>query len=242
MTSQQTSPSAPEAGDWVTRWLSSARFAVYMASAGSDKQLALDLYEWNAEISSAVLHDLAHVEVGLRNAYNTALEQYGTFPRHWTLCADQVFAPLIRTKKRWDSKVERKVNVKVDVNKKPRDSLTWAVRQAGGDGSAPGKIVAELMFGFWRYLSSSAHDVSLWRPYLHHAFPAGTSRPYVDERIGKLHDLRNRVAHHEPLLAEDLRGQHQVLLELADLIQPELAGHISITTRVPDLIASRPVG
>lgn len=73
-------PQPVAAGAWVTRWLSPARFAVYLTAAGGDPYLALELYEWNTETSSAILHDLAHVEVGLRNAYNTALEQHTAFP------------------------------------------------------------------------------------------------------------------------------------------------------------------
>ena len=96
------------------------------------------------------------------------------------------------------------------------------------------------MFGFRRYLSSSAHDVSLWRPYLHHAFPAGTARPDVDLRAGELHDLRNRVAHHETGARRGLRRRHTLLLELAEFIEASLAVHIKATTRVPALIASRP--
>lgn len=239
MTSSQ--PLQPvAAGAWVTRWLSSARFGVYLTAAGGDQDLALELYEWNTDTSSAILHDLAHVEVGLRNAYNTALEQHTTYPQHWTLCGTQAFAPVWRTKRRWDRAQGRRVNVQVDVNTKPREHLDRAIREAGGRQAAPGKIVAQLMFGFWRYLSSSAHDVTLWRPYLHHAFPAGTARPDVDIRVGELHELRNRVAHHEPLLTEDLQRKHTLLLELADLIEPSLAAHIKATTRVPVLLTSRP--
>ena len=56
------------------------------------------------------------------------------------------------------------------------------------------------MFGFWRYLSTAAHHHPLWIPYLHTAFTAGTSRTAVDHPVGRLHHLRNRIAHHEPLL------------------------------------------
>lgn len=237
-TGQPPQPAAADA--WVTRWLSAARFSVYQAAANGDSAVALTLYEWNAEISSAILHDLGHVEVGLRNAYNSALEQHTSFAQHWTVSGDKVFAPVWRTKKRWDPKARRTVTVRVDVNVKPREGLERAVREAGGRQAAPGKVVAQLMLGFWRYLSSSAHDVTLWRPYLHHAFPAGTDRRDVDSRVGELHRLRNRVAHHEPLLTEDLRRLHVVLLELAALVEPSLALHITATSRVPALIASRP--
>src|SRR6266540_2340620 len=142
MTSSQT-PQPEAAGAWVTRWLSPARFAVYLNAADGEQDLALELYEWNTETSSAILHDLAHLEVGLRNAYNTALEQHTAFTQHWTLCGDELFAPVIRTKKRWDPKLRRNVNVHVDVNTKPREHLDRAIREAGGRKVASGKIVAQ---------------------------------------------------------------------------------------------------
>jgi hypothetical protein len=61
-------------GAWVQSWLSRPRFAVYLAAAGNtDRRLALNPYEWNAAVSAAFLHDLAHLEVALRNAYDTAI-------------------------------------------------------------------------------------------------------------------------------------------------------------------------
>jgi hypothetical protein len=233
-------PNLPPPGPWVTRWLSRARFGAYLGAAGGDQVLALRLYEWNADISSAILHDLAHVEVGLRNAYNSALEQHAPFQQHWTRCGPQLFAPVYRTKKRYDRAAGRRVNIRVDINKKPRESLDRALTEAGGPKAAPGKVIAQLMFGFWRYLSSAAHEVPLWRPYLHHAFPIGTARSDVDTRVGDLHELRNRVAHHEPLLAEDLPGKHQTLVELADLIDTSLGQYVRGASRVPALIAARP--
>jgi hypothetical protein len=54
--------------------LSRPRFAVYLAAAGNiDRRLALNLYEWNTAVSATFLHDLAHLEVALRNAYDTAI-------------------------------------------------------------------------------------------------------------------------------------------------------------------------
>jgi len=200
----------------------------------------LALYEWNAEICAALLHDLAHLEVGLRNAYDTAIESHAVFSTHWTLCGSELFAPVVRTKKRVDPATRRRKNVRVDINEKSRKSLERAISEAGGRGAPPGKIIAQLMFGFWRYLSSSAHEVSLWRPYLHHAFPVGTARPDVDFRVGELHELRNRVAHHEPVLTVDLARKHRYLLELGGLLESGLEAHIRATSRVPQLIAARP--
>lgn len=130
--------------------------------------------------------------------------------------------------------------MQVDINAKPRQNLDRAVREAGGRQATPGKVVAQLMFGFWRYLSSNAHEVALWRPYLHHAFPPGTARNQVDIPIGELHGLRNRVAHHEPVLAVDLQQANAQLLQVAGLVDPQLAVYIQSSSRVTALTNVRP--
>ncbi len=39
-------------------------------------------YEWNTAVAAAVLHDPAHVEVAIRNAYNDALVARQPGPVH----------------------------------------------------------------------------------------------------------------------------------------------------------------
>jgi hypothetical protein len=60
----------------VRRWLSAARLAKYSTAAGGDIGRALALYEWNSRISAALMRDLGHIEVGLRNAYAAVIERY----------------------------------------------------------------------------------------------------------------------------------------------------------------------
>ncbi|HUH68460.1 MAG TPA: hypothetical protein VLZ05_06005 [Mycobacterium sp.] len=226
-------------GPWVETWLSPPRFGVYLAAAAGDRQLALDLYEWNAVVSSAFHHDLAHLEVALRNAYDAAIiaNTPSGLP-HWTTDPYRLF-PV-----RWRAARD---GTRIDANRAPREQIERAVR-AAGPGAPPGKVIAELTFGFWRYLSITAHHHPLWIPYLHNAFATGTSRPAVDGPIGRLHQLRNRIAHHEPLLRRDsatgvlsLTTQHLVdrhgdLLTVADLIAPELRDYIAATSTVRDKI------
>lgn len=127
----------------------------------------------------------------------------------------------------------------VDINSIPRSSLERAIREAGGPTAPPGKVVAQLTFGFWRYLTSAAHEVTLWRPALHHAFPSGTNRMDVDMRIGRAHKLRNRIAHHEPLLALDIQAIHDDLLHVAGLISPDLRDYIEQHSAVPEILDGR---
>jgi hypothetical protein len=226
-------------GPWVEVWLSPPRFGVYLAAAASDRQLALDLYEWNAVVSAAFHHDLAHLEVALRNAYDAAIvaNTPAGLP-HWTTDPYRLF-PV-----RWRAARD---GTRIDANRSPREQIERAVR-AAGPGAPPGKVIAELTFGFWRYLSITAHHHPLWIPYLHNAFAAGTSRPAVDWPVGRLHQLRNRIAHHEPLLrrnratgmlsltTQHLVDHHSDLLTVADLISPNLRDYIAATSTVRDQI------
>jgi hypothetical protein len=82
----ELSPSLPpDDGSWVEAWLSGPRFSRYMNAAGGHRDKALQLYEWNTTLTAAVLHDLAHVEVAIRNAYDAALIRSWDGAQHWLL-------------------------------------------------------------------------------------------------------------------------------------------------------------
>lgn len=223
-------PGPPPAVPWVRAWLGGPRHDVYLAGAGGDEERALAVYEWNAQLGAALFRDLAHVEVALRNSYDAALSARWGGPGHWSAAGPVLFAPLYR----------RHGSGRVDINSKQRDALARAVVKAGGPGVPPGKVIAELMFGFWRYLSSAAHEKALWVPYLYPAFRAGTDRRTVDAAVGRLHDVRNRVAHHEHLLGTDVAGRYADCVLITELISTDLARHLQATTHVPDLLGSRP--
>lgn len=232
------------AGSWLEDWLSPPRFAVYLRAAGDDRWLALQLYEWNAAVSAALLRDLAHLEVGLRNAYDRALSTAVPAGRpHWVFDPLRFFPP----------HRQRAANgTHYDANETIRRKIATAIRDATSPGPgksasaarngqpSPGKVVAELSFGFWRYLSVKRLDTSLWVPHLHKGFQPGVSRRAVDEPIGRVHALRNRVAHHEPLLRTDLHQRHHDLLTVAHLISHELGTYLASTSSCVSVINQRP--
>jgi hypothetical protein len=236
MTPEVEAAQQPDDGPWLELWLSAPRLGRHLAATGDDRARALRLYDWNARISAAVLRDLAHFEVALRNAYDGALTAATPSGQpHWTFVPAAVFPPLYRTKRIAGGSTQR-----TDVNRKPREILDAAVGAAGGRSASPGKVIANLTFGFWRYLSSKAHEKSLWVPYLHAAYPPKTNRSDVDARVGRMHNLRNRVAHHEPLLRTDLLAGLDDLLWVAERLDPSIAQYISATSDVRTLNACRP--
>lgn len=177
-------------------------------------------------------HDLGHLEVALRNAYDRALSTGASPP--WTDVTSPLFAPLTQSRPTGP----------VDVNERFRQQLADARANAAKSVGHPpthGDVVAQLSFGFWRYLGSKAHEKRLWVPLLHRAFPPGTSRrDDVDARLTRLNKVRNRVAHHEPLLRVDLSGRVDDVVMLAALLDPEIGRYIASMSTVAAHVSRRP--
>ncbi|MFD5089941.1 hypothetical protein ACFWMR_05035 [Amycolatopsis thailandensis] len=230
-----------DAGDWIETWLSKPRFEVYLRAANQDRERAVRLYEWNAAVSAAFHHDLCHLEVALRNAYDRALgNAVAAGTAHWVFQATTIFPS------RWQKAAN---GTRYDVNETSRRLMAEAIRNATPKSRrpaepaappSPGKVIAELSFGFWRYLSARRHHDPLWIPYLHLAFRAGTDRRDVDKHVERLHRLRNRVAHHEPLLTLDVREHWKDVQDLAALISPQVAAYIAANSSCNRLLAARP--
>lgn len=219
---------------WIEGWLSSPRFAVYLADAAGDRALALARYEWNARIAAAFHHDLGHLEVGLRNAYDRALShRAGPGDPHWVYVPERHF-PVQRRDGRG-----RTYDANATTRRKISDAVAAAAHAAGTDHPAPGKVIAELNLGFWRYLTVKRLD-QLWRTHLHRAFARGTRRADVGDLVDRLHGLRNRVAHHEQLLRSPLATRHADILTVAGLLSTPLRDHIADHSWAPAVLADRP--
>lgn len=223
-----SSPLVP--GPWLERWLSVPRLQTYLDATGHDRSKALELYEWNTEMSAAILHDLAHLEVAMRNAYNDAFVARQPGALHWTQEPRRYFPVMTKVAKN---------GRRYDENERPREQIAYAV-QSAGLGAPPGKVIAELMFEFWRYLTIAARERTLWLPYLRHGFVAGTSRPAIDGPMARLHGLRNRVAHHEPLLRQNLSARRSDVLTLLDRLAPPLRGYVDAQSTWAAVESQRP--
>ncbi|MDT3396139.1 hypothetical protein RKE29_05705 [Streptomyces sp. B1866] len=103
---------------------------------------------------------------------------------------------------------------------------------------ADGDIIAQLSFGFWRYLLASRYTHTLWMDALRHAFPHLVPQDLgtVERPVHRLHLLRNRIAHLEPVFANniglDVQDMTAVLGYLCPRTQAWFGG-----TRVPRLKA-----
>ncbi|MDO4665851.1 MAG: Abi family protein [Actinomycetaceae bacterium] len=223
--------------DWIASWLSTPRWERYLHACGSDATKALKLYEWNLQLASAIMHDIAHIEVAVRNIYDRTIASSFTSNTHWLFDPHSpVVRPLLRTRR----------GKTIDLNTRNRASIDDAKRRIRSQHPTPGQVIAELPFGFWRHLTDTAHEKTLWVPYLNRAFPKGTDRKQVECRLTLINQVRNRASHHEPLFTsarrnELLKAQHAIVT-LAQLLLPELADHIQTTSIVNETLrfSSRP--
>lgn len=231
----EPAPDHQAAAAWVETWLSTPRFARYLREAGNDHQRALALYEWNLQLGAALMRDIAHVEVAVRNAYDSVMTARWQGAQHWLFDpASPVLAPLWRTRR----------GHRADLNVRNRATVTEAIRRCGGASAKPGEVIAELSFGFWRHCTDAAHEKTLWVPYLHLAWPKKTSRVALERSLTTINNARNRASHHEPLFGtqpgRDLAAAHHEVLRLSNMLIPELGGYIKDTTTVPMILANRP--
>lgn len=222
---------------WIDDWLGAPRFQRYVSMCNGDRARALTLYEWNIELGQAVMHDIAHFEVALRNCYDRAISSTWTKSTHWLMDAESPAVMPI-----WRTKNVRGIKRGSDVNFVNRRKVDEAIKGAGYGKATPGKVMAELSLGFWRQLTTSAMEKSMWVPHVHHAYPAGTSRADVDSKISQVNILRNRIAHHEPLSTAQLNASsvHSDMLQCLALLSQPVHAHVLSTSRVVAVNAQRP--
>ena len=109
------------------------------------------------------------------------------------------------------------------------------------------KVITELSFGFWRHLCGTPYLTTLWVPALaaafpHHPAPANPNRirADMDDRMQRLHYLRNRIAHHEPIHQRNLEREHAEMLEIIRWICPDSHTWAESASRTPEILLERP--
>ena len=118
---------------------------------------------------------------------------------------------------------------------------TARVSERGRTFSTQG-LISDLPFGFWRFLLSSRYRWSLWPRALRFGFPNVDSRDFdrLFARIGRLHHLRNLVAHHWPIFPKRLDLAVLDAYLVARAIDPAIETWIRSRSGVEHLLEIRP--
>jgi hypothetical protein len=182
-------------------------------------------------VGGALHEDIGRLEVVFRNAIDEALVAYGA-AQGWST--------------RW---YQRRQLFPGKHGARALDDVKKARGRATRRGVAEvhGKVIAELSFGFWRFLCTKPYLTSLWVPALVDAFPNHPDhgdprgvRHAVDDRIQRVHFLRNRVAHHEPVHHRNLGRDLDSIVQLASWVSADTRDWIVGASRTADVIKDRP--
>lgn len=223
----------------LTALLSAERLGTYQRHAPTWGCGPVELYLLGVELASSYMADLALLEVILRNAMHEHLSVTYGF-RWWA--EERLF----------DDRSQTAV-VKAVADSRYRD------------GDPSGRVLAQLPFDFWVHLLETgdytgekpyrqrrSYDELLWKPALHRAFPhSGGRRTDVHAVAHRVYALRNRVAHHEPLIAgvrmpgaargtpnayRSPREIHSDIVTLLCWISEPVGDWLATHSRTPDLL------
>lgn len=168
------------------RVISSPRMGRYLRACALDANKAMALYRLNLRLTQELYTVLGCFEVALRNA------------------VDAAYQPLLGADWLRDAVAQGGA-----FDGPACQGTARVIRTALGDLAgryAHPKLVAELTFGFWRYLFAQPQFNAGGRVLLR-AFPHRPSsspaqqynNTYFFRELAQLNTLRNRIAHHEPI-------------------------------------------
>jgi hypothetical protein len=105
------------------------------------------------------------------------------------------------------------------VGDRPPNQIADAIRDIEREGkeAAPGRIVAALTFSFWTAMFGKDYE-TLWQTTLHRIAKKpdgkGLRRKDFSTPLTQIRLLRNRVAHHEPIINWDLPKHYGNIINL----------------------------
>ena len=166
--------------------MSPVRMSRYLVACGNNTKKAMTLYRFNLRLSQELFTIISCFEITLRNSIDHhCLSMFGN---DWLKLAAIQGGIFANHQCRLTS-----ININDAVNKL-RQSYTH------------NKLVAELGFGFWRYLFASNQYTATGRSLLRilPAKPTSSSavqynQTFVFNQLAQINSLRNRIAHHEPV-------------------------------------------
>ena len=224
MSSRPADPPPEWSNAAIVDLLTAERLRSYFAATNGEITDVMRLYEWNTDAAAAVISLISMTEVIVRNALDSALTNW-SHRRH----------PGVS----WLDAVPLDARGRADIAQARERA---ARRRPHG---VHGKVIAELPFGFWRFLTASRYLTTLWIPALAAAFPhghhdVGQRRKLVEQRMQRLSFVRNRAAHHEPIHQRNLARDVDDAVGLMGWVSPDAAGWVRAHEHVTAIYLDKP--
>lgn len=194
------------------------RFERYLAACNQDRTAASELYVWNAQVTEAFYTPLHAYEVVLRNAIDPKLMDVTGQEDWWN--ASSV---------RWRPAQERMIS-----------SALTTLQRTKGSGFTHGHMVAELPLGFWTGVVSGRYQRQ-WQAGVKDAFPNYAGRQgALQGQLDRVRNLRNRIAHHEPIFYRDLTADFRNIKQVLGFIDVKAEQWVTANSRVQVVLDQRP--
>ena len=240
--------------------LSTRRFGTYLTYMDNDRDNAIRLYCWNAEVSAAFYILLHYCELAIRNGAVEAIE--GAYSKDWYLCQAFLFTLrnpaqrynpnadlrncILRLLKN-DLNADTKRYLNVGFNADAIRCLTVELNSSPKKLAKANKLVPELKFVFWQNLFVKGYQAKIWDKQFAVAFP-GYDRSKELERaryslykdINQVRVFRNRIAHHEPIFDRRLSQDRDRIMRIIKWRQPQAARWLERVETVTKLIKNEP--
>lgn len=185
---------------------------------------ALALYAWNAQVSAAMLAPLHVCEVVVRNAVAEAITKVYGPQWPWS----PVFLQSLP-----DSKI--------------RFNARRELIRARTDQPSTGKVIAELKMMFWQKMFTGRFDERIWNPHLRTVMPhldqtktVQQLRGFIHRDLEQLRELRNRIAHHEPIFKRPLADDLTKIQELIAFRCPTTSEWLKQNHQAHTMLAAKP--
>ena len=171
--------------------ISKDRLFPYVSYTNGDIFKAVLLYERNTLLSQGFYGVLQPLEITFRNSVHRVMTQ------DWKR-ANWYDHPGLLKYREAESVKAAKANI-----------VRW------NKAITTGRVVAELTFGFWLRLLDTSYEKTIWVPTLYKAFPnmAKPDRATIFNRLYSIKTLRNRIAHHEPIVFRNLERDYLNAIE-----------------------------
>lgn len=200
---------------------SKARMQPYLKN-NDDAKLVLSGYHDNIMLSEAMIPTLHYFEICLRNRIDYILKKH--FSPTWLLHLPNHLMISEQDKK----KIEDIISKTRRVNK----------REPHHDD-----VVAQMTFGFWCAFFHRKYDPVIWhrKDTIKTVFPNllrhNRKRMYVEDKILILKEIRNRIAHHEPVWNRKISilDAHTVAHELIFAMSSEATSLLKTIDRFPSI-------
>lgn len=239
-------------------WISEDRLKPYLSATYQNESKALALYELDRRLSSAIFHEIAYIEVALRNAIVEYLQK--TYGESWYADTTVGFDLRVRENliEAWESLPSR------------------YTKDAERNRKLGGRLVAASMFRTWTNMldkggetglkppfETADHD-KIWTPKalevtFRGAKPLGKrlqdpefrtygiTREWIFRKISPIRYIRNRIAHHESIAPNGVpvtgtnrrltpRECHELCLEVAEIIDRDLAAFLRSNIPVAEIL------